>query len=122
MHHYDADLVCHADAAVARTQIREAIGTQSAHALSIRTEELQNTHRAWKTQLDVAESFPATPSPLGSMNGLGWSDRVSCRERRDSSNSGSSRCAMEDDSDDEARATWVTGTDKQHRIYPCNLP
>ncbi|KAG8214858.1 thiamine pyrophosphate enzyme [Butyriboletus roseoflavus] len=67
MHHYEADLVCHADAAVALTQLREAIGTQPANDWSERTERIQKLHREWKAQLRAAESFPIAPSISGGL-------------------------------------------------------
>lgn len=66
MHHDEADLVCHADAAVALTQLREAIGTQPANGWSQRTERIQKIHHEWKAKLDAAESFPIAPSESGS--------------------------------------------------------
>ncbi|KAF8133294.1 thiamine pyrophosphate enzyme, N-terminal TPP binding domain-containing protein [Boletus edulis] len=63
MHHYDADLVCHADAAVALTQIQEAVGTRVVNEFSRRTVRIQEMHRAWKAQLDTTESFQVAPSP-----------------------------------------------------------
>ncbi|KAI9464358.1 thiamine pyrophosphate enzyme, N-terminal TPP binding domain-containing protein [Boletus coccyginus] len=65
MHHLEADLVCHADAAVALTQLREAIGTRSANEWSKRTEQIQEIHHDWKAQLLVAESFPIAPPGSG---------------------------------------------------------
>ncbi|KAN0087886.1 Thiamine pyrophosphate enzyme, N-terminal TPP binding domain containing protein [Tylopilus felleus] len=65
MHHYEADLVCHADAAVVLTQLREAIGARHANEWSQRAERIQNIHREWKARLDAAESFPIAPSELG---------------------------------------------------------
>ncbi|KAF8553681.1 thiamine diphosphate-binding protein [Imleria badia] len=66
MHHYEADLVCHADAAVALTQLREAIGTQPANEWSKRSERIQNIHHEWKARLNAAESFPIALSGSGS--------------------------------------------------------
>lgn len=65
MHHDEADLVCHADAAVALTQLQEAIGTKAANEWSKRTERIQKIHYEWKEQLRAAESFPIAPSGLG---------------------------------------------------------
>ncbi|KIJ61112.1 hypothetical protein HYDPIDRAFT_138271 [Hydnomerulius pinastri MD-312] len=66
MHHDDADLVCRADAAIALTQIREAIGGQTAFGWSDRAERVQKIHEAWVAQLRAAESFPVSPSSSGS--------------------------------------------------------
>jgi hypothetical protein len=65
MQYGDADLVCHADAAVALTQLREAIGTQPANEWSKRTERIQKLHHEWKAQLRSAECFPIAPSSSG---------------------------------------------------------
>lgn len=65
MHHYEADLVCHADAGIALTQLREAIGTQAANEWSKRTERIQKLHHEWKARLRAAESFTITPSSSG---------------------------------------------------------
>ena len=65
MQHGDADLVCHADAAVALTQLREAIGTQPPNEWSKRTERIQKIHDEWKAQLRAAEFFPIAPSSSG---------------------------------------------------------
>lgn len=66
MHHDEADLVCHADAAVAITQIREAIGIQPVNEWSNRAERIQKLHREWKARLHAAESFSIAPSEPGS--------------------------------------------------------
>ena len=65
MHHVESDLVCHADAAVALTQLREAIGTRPANEWSKRTEQIQKIHRDWKAQLLAPESFPVAPPGSG---------------------------------------------------------
>ena len=65
MHHDDADLVCHADAAIALTQLREAIGTQAANQWSERSERILKLHHEWKAQLRAAELFPMAPSSSG---------------------------------------------------------
>lgn len=65
MHHYDANLVCYADAAIALTQLGEAMGTRTANELSKRTERILNLHREWKEELFVAERFQIAPSSLG---------------------------------------------------------
>ena len=65
MQHGEADLVCHADASVALTQLREAIGSQPANEWSKRTERIQKIHHEWKAQLRAAELFPVVPSSSG---------------------------------------------------------
>jgi hypothetical protein len=65
MHHNEADLVCQADAAVALTQIREAVDNQTAFELSERAERVRKMHDAWIAQLRAAESFPISPSSSG---------------------------------------------------------
>lgn len=65
MHHDGADLICHADAAVALTQLREAVGNQVVNQWSERTERNLKLDQEWKEQLDVAESFPVAPPSLG---------------------------------------------------------
>ena len=66
MHHNEADLVCHANTAVAITQIQEAIGIQPVNEWSNRAERIQKLHRRWKACLHAAESFSIAPSEPGS--------------------------------------------------------
>ena len=66
MHHNEADLVCHADTAVAITQIQEAIGIQPVNEWSNRAEQIQKLHCGWKPCLHAVESFLITPSEPGS--------------------------------------------------------
>ncbi|KIK93644.1 hypothetical protein PAXRUDRAFT_502856 [Paxillus rubicundulus Ve08.2h10] len=65
MHHDEADLICQADAAIALTQIREAVGSQAAFDLSERGERVRKMHEVWIAQLRAAESFPIVPSSSG---------------------------------------------------------
>ncbi|KAH7885059.1 thiamine pyrophosphate enzyme, N-terminal TPP binding domain-containing protein [Phlebopus sp. FC_14] len=63
MHHDEADLVCRADAAIALSQIREAVGDKTAFGLTERAERIQIIHETWVAQLRDAERFPTLPLP-----------------------------------------------------------
>jgi len=65
MHHDEADLTCHADAAVALTQLVEAIGDRVPDGWSDRSERIHALHDAWKARLHATESFLIAPSSSG---------------------------------------------------------
>ncbi|KAF9235637.1 hypothetical protein BU15DRAFT_64643 [Melanogaster broomeanus] len=68
MHHEEADLVCQADAAIALTQIQEAVAAVADEvtlAPHERVERIRKVHESWMAQLRDAESVPLLLSSSG---------------------------------------------------------